>query len=268
MSTTNIWGIPGKRTEVYHSCFVPAMIGPWATRTLGLAEPRPGERVLDVACGTGVVTHQAAQAVGPTGQVVGLDINLEMLAVARNVDGQKGGATIAWHEGPADNLPFADGSFDVVTCQLGLMFFPDRVAALKEMRRVLTQDGRLALMTWGARDRCPGQSAVVKIWARHLGAQQADNWTTMHSLSDPALVRTLLEDADFTEIDAQTQVGNVHFTSPQELVCSYGALKGDVVEAPVYAALWKDADQLLQPYCSAEGLDYPIEAVLARACRR
>jgi ubiquinone/menaquinone biosynthesis C-methylase UbiE len=268
MDAKSVWGISGNWAEIYHSCFVPTIIAPWVERTLALAAPRPGERLLDVACGTGAVTRQAARNVGPTGQVVGLDLSPEALAVARSLNGPEGSATIEWREGAADALPFADGSFDVVTCQLGLMFFPERVAALREMRRVLTQNGRLALMTWGARDRCPGQSAVVQIWVRHLGAEQADNWTTMHSLNDPAQVRMLLEDAGFAETDAQTQVGNVHFASPQELVCSYGALKGDVVDAPVYAALCEDADQLLKPYCSAEGLDYPIEAVLAWACRR
>lgn len=265
MTAANVWGISGNWAEIYHACFVPSMIAPWVERTLALAALQPGQRLLDVACGTGAVTHQAARIAGPTGQVVGLDISPEALAVARSVNGQNGGATIEWREGSADSLPFADGSFDAVTCQLGLMFFPDRVAALREMRRVLAPGGRLALMTWGARERCPGQMAVTQIWVRRLGADQANNWTAMHSLSDPVQVRALLEEAGFAQIEAQTEVGNVHFASPQELVRSVGALKNDVVEAPVYAALCADADELLKPYCSAEGLDFPIEAVLARA---
>lgn len=136
MDASKIWGIPGNSAEVYHACFIPAMIGPWVSKTLALVALRPGERVLDVACGAGAVTSLTAQATGPAGRVVGLDISPEMLAVARQVKGQDGSAAIEWREGSADALPFADGSFDAVICQLGLMFFPDRVAALREMRRV------------------------------------------------------------------------------------------------------------------------------------
>ena len=108
----------------------------------------PGERVLDVACGTGIVARLAAGRMG-SGGVVGLDINPGMLAVARSLPPGPGPA-IEWHEGSVLDMPFPEGSFDICLCQLGLQFFPDRAAALREMRRVLRTGGRLALSVFSA----------------------------------------------------------------------------------------------------------------------
>lgn len=266
MSSSNIWGIPGNWAEVYHNCFVPTVIMPWAVATLALVDPRPGERVLDVACGSGAVTRLAAQAVGAAGRVVGLDSSPEMLAVAASVDGQTGDASIEWQAGMAASLPFADGSFDVVTCQLGLMFFPDRVAALREMRRVLAPTGRIAVMTWGALDKSPGQVAMAQVWGQHFGAEQAARLGTPHSLHDPAEVRALLEAAGCSEVEARTQMGGAHFPSPRALGCSFGALAGLETDAATRDALCADLAWQLRDFGGDDGLDLPMEAVLARAC--
>src|SRR5262249_44016318 len=115
-----------------------------------LAHPRPGERILDVACGTGIVARIAAARVGPAGAVGGVDLNPGMLSVARSVmlTDSRSAAPIQWHEASADKLPLPAESFDIVYCQLGLQFFADRAAALREMRRVLGPEERLALMAW------------------------------------------------------------------------------------------------------------------------
>lgn len=267
MDATNVWGIAGNWAEIYHACFAPTVIAPWVAKTLALADPQPGERVLDVACGSGEVTRRAAQLVGPAGRVVGLDLSPEMLAVARSVNGRDGGAAIEWREAPADALPFADGSFDVVTCQLGLMFFPDRVAALKEMRRVLAPGGRLALMTWGPREKCPGNAAMAQAWGEHIGAEQAAKLQPAHSLSDPAEVGRLLQAAGYAQVVVQTQTARARFASPQALVCGYSAMSSLQVDAAMRDALCATVARRLLAYCSDDGLDYPTEGVLARACQ-
>ena len=114
-----------------------ALRGPVFLRSVGaglveVAALRPGERVLDVACGTGVVARLAAQQVGTAGQVTGVDLNAGMLAVARALSPPPG-ATITWVEGSAVAIDLADVQFDVVLCQQGLQFFPDQPAALWEM---------------------------------------------------------------------------------------------------------------------------------------
>jgi SAM-dependent methyltransferase len=268
MSDANVWGIGGNWAEIYHTCFVPTIIAPWVEYTLALAAPRPGERLLDVACGTGAVTLRAAQAVGPGGQVIGLDLSPEALAVARSVNGQNGGATIEWREGTADSLPFADGSFDVVTCQFGAMFFPDRVAAFQEMRRVLAPGGRFALTTWGPLDMNLGNAAMAQAWQERVSLEHAAKFNPPHALSDPAEVRGLLAAAGFAQIEAQIQAGRARFASPQALVCGYGALSGLAADESLRDALCAEVARLLDIYCSADGLDYPTEGILARACRQ
>src|SRR5919202_915011 len=136
------WQVEGSASELYQRYLVPAITALWAADLIERAAPRSGVRVLDVACGTGVVARLAAERIG-TGRVVGLDINGAMLAVARSVP-QNGGPPIEWQEGSVLQMPFTDGAFDVVLCQLGLQFFPDRPAALREMWRVLGSGGRVA----------------------------------------------------------------------------------------------------------------------------
>lgn len=121
---------------------------------LEYAAPQPGERALDLACGTGSVARHVAPLVGAEGKVVALDINPEMLAVGRALPAPEG-ATIEWQEGNAIALALPDGSFDLVLCQQGLQFFSDRAASLREMRRVLTDGERVVLSVWQALQRHP-----------------------------------------------------------------------------------------------------------------
>jgi ubiquinone/menaquinone biosynthesis C-methylase UbiE len=151
--------------EIYDEFFVPALFEQWAPPVLDAAAVRKGEQVLDVACGTGVLTRAAAARAG---RATGLDVNPGMLAVAR-----KRGGGIDWRESRAEALPFADGSFDVVLSQFGLMFFEDRDAALREMLRVLRPGGRLAIAVWDSLERAPGYAAMAALLERLFGAEIA-----------------------------------------------------------------------------------------------
>src|SRR5215218_1556352 len=172
-------GVGGSLAELYERDLVPAIFGPWVEDLLAAADVRPGARVLDVACGpgarvldvacgTGVVARAAAPRVGPTGAVVGLDLSPAMLAAAAALP-SVAGAPIAWQEGNALALPFADRSFDVVVCQQGLQFFPDRLAAMREMRRVLVPGGRVALAVWRPIEHSPGFAVFADALDRHIG---------------------------------------------------------------------------------------------------
>ncbi|MGH7185996.1 MAG: class I SAM-dependent methyltransferase [Pseudomonadota bacterium] len=119
--------------EGYEGYMVPTLFGPWATNLIQAADPRPGGRVLDVGCGTGIVARQVALRLGTAGTVTGVDLSSNMLAVAR-ATAPREGVAIEWREGSAEQLPFAESSFDLVLCQFALMFFADKAAALAEMR--------------------------------------------------------------------------------------------------------------------------------------
>src|ERR1700753_3065495 len=157
MAQEGQWQVAGNASEIYERELVPAVFGVWAPILVELAQPRIGDRVIDIACGTGIVARTAATIVGPVGAVVGIDLNPGMLGVARSISST---GPLHWQEASADKLPFPDGSFNVVCCQLGLQFFPDRAAALREMRRGSSANGRLALMVWRGIHEVP----VLQCW--------------------------------------------------------------------------------------------------------
>src|SRR6185436_6273038 len=147
MTTNEQWQLTMKAAELYERCPARYILGPWAPLLVETARLAAGERVLDVACGTGVVTRAAAERVGRRGRVVGIDLNPGMIAVARSLAAIDD-APIEWLERSALDLGLDGASFDAVLCQQGLQFFPDKPVALREMRRVLDRNGRLALSVW------------------------------------------------------------------------------------------------------------------------
>lgn len=267
MTETNDWGVSGGGAEIYQTVFVPAMMGEWASRAIALANPQAGDRILDVAAGTGALTRLAAISVGPTGRVVGLDLNSDMLDVACGFARDPQAASIEWREGDVSAIPFVDESFDVVFCAFGLMFFPDRVGALKEMLRVLQPHGRLTLMVWGAMTTSPGQMAMNESWTHHFGAEAAGLFERQHSLADADAVRSLIEAAGFRETNVHREMGSVRVPSPESLARAYGAMAGVQADQPTRKAVIGEVSALLQQYVGRSGLVYPIEAVLAIARR-
>jgi SAM-dependent methyltransferase len=172
MSQAERWQLGGNAPEVYETQLVPAIFGPWAPLLVAQAALRAGERVLDVACGTGVVTRLVAPKVGHTGHVVGLDLNPGMLARARSSPPPEG-AAIDWREGDAGAMPFDVSTFDAVFCQLGFQYFPERQRAAREMHRVLKPTGRLVALVWRALDHSPGFAALAAALERHVSAAAA-----------------------------------------------------------------------------------------------
>jgi SAM-dependent methyltransferase len=211
------WQLDGDAVGLYQRYLVPAVTAGWAADLVERAGLRRGERVLDVACGTGVVARAAAGRVGRTGHVAGIDINAGMLSVARSLPAGSG-AGIGWFEGSALGLPFAAGSYDVVLCQLGLQFFPGRPAALAEMRRVLVIGGRLGLSVYGPIEQNPAAFALAGALDRHLGPGASVTKRAEHALADPALLRTLAAGAGFRRIQIATETRIIRFASAADYV--------------------------------------------------
>ncbi|MCC6169275.1 MAG: methyltransferase domain-containing protein [Caldilineaceae bacterium] len=201
----------------YERFFVPAIGAPLATDLIHLAALRPGERVLDVACGTGVVARLASQQVGATGTVVGADINPGMLAVARSATPP--GMPIEWREASAEAMPLPDASFDVVLCQMGLQFMPDKHAALCEMRRVLVRGGRLILNMPGPAPRL--FTIMGEALARHIGSEAAGFVNHVFSLYDTAEIRDLVSGAGFHDVSVQSDTKSLHLPPPEEFLWQY-----------------------------------------------
>ena len=209
------WQLEGSAAELYQRYLVPGITTKWAEDLVDRARLRAGEEVLDIACGTGVVTRLAARNVTP-GHVTGLDLNAGMLAVARSVSSE--GVPINWMEGSALDLPFPPDRFDVVLCQLGLQFFPDQPRALREMRRVLRERGRAALSVYSPIERTPGANAFVRALDEVLCPEASRIKQGEHSFANPAQLEKLLRDAGFGAVDVLTVEQTIIFPSALDYV--------------------------------------------------
>ena len=272
MSSQGQWQVAGNAAEIYERALVPAVFAPWAPLVVALANPQPGERVLDIACGTGVVARLAAERVGRTGGVVGLDLNPGMLAVAASVaaNAPATSASITWREASATKIPLPDATFDIAYCQLGLQFFPDRPAALREMHRLLVPDGRVGVMVWRGIEHSPGFQVLAAALERHVSAEAGGIMRAPFSLGEAEELRILIAGAGFREITIQPTAGTVRFASVARLVQDYAAgspLASHVAKVPdeARAALVSQVGEALQSCVVGGVLPFPIGAHLASA---
>jgi ubiquinone/menaquinone biosynthesis C-methylase UbiE len=200
--------------ENYERDFVPAIGTPVAERLLDSARLEPGERVLDVACGTGIVARLALDAVAPNGTVTGLDATPDMLEVARRKN-----PGVEWHHAPAERMPLADENFDVVVCSLGLMFFEDKVGALREMRRVLAPGGRVVIGTPGPTP--PLFEAIETSLSEHVGPAASMFVRVVFSLHEASQVHGLLEEAGFADIEIERTTVPLRVAAPAPFFWQY-----------------------------------------------
>jgi SAM-dependent methyltransferase len=193
--------------EIYEEFFVPALFRQWTEEMADAAGIQKGRVVLDVACGTGVLARELAARVEPGGSVVGLDVNTGMLAVARRQDSR-----VHWQQGPAEALPFEEHVFHAVVCQFGLMFFEDRIKALREMKRVCRPGGRVVVAVWDALENTPGYAAVTDLLLRLFGEEAANAMRAPFNLGDREEVRALFLEAGL-DAHIETVPGEARFPS-------------------------------------------------------
>jgi SAM-dependent methyltransferase len=247
MSVDQIEGgqVTRSAAEVYEGFFVPALFQQWAGPIADAAAVRPGERALDVACGTGVLARVLAGRVGAGGSVVGVDVNEGMLAVARRTSPE-----IAWRLGRAEALPLASASFDVVASQFGLMFFEDRRAAIREMVRVLRPGGRLAVAVWDTLDASPGYAAVAGLLQRLFGDRIADALRVPFVLGDKRALRSLFAEAGVPDVRITTREGTARFPSIRAWMFTdvRGWTLADLLDDAQFARLVGEAERVLRPF--------------------
>ncbi|MPZ73760.1 MAG: methyltransferase domain-containing protein [Nitriliruptorales bacterium] len=252
--------------ERYERGLVPALFEPWATVLVDIAGLRPGERVLDLACGTGVMARAAARRVTPGGHVCGVDVNEDMLALAR-----RAGPDIEWRQAEASRTSLADASFDVAFCQQGLQFFPDRLAALRELRRVLAPGGRAVIATWCAADAGDaGYTPITQALRRHRPHDPGPLAfiSAIFGLSDGTELTQLVEAAGFDDVAVERRTKTVRFPSAVAWVEAFlGAAPVPAVSAlepATSAAIVADAATALQPYVDPTGLAFPLHTNIIR----
>lgn len=252
--------------EAYDQFFVPALFQQWAGRMVDAAAIASGQRVLDVACGTGVLACAAAERVGSSGSVVGLDPNPEMLAVARRKR-----TRIEWQDGRAEAIPFPNESFDAVISLFGFMFFEDRRAALGEMCRMLRPGGRLAVAVCDALDRSAGYAVLAELLQRLFGAGVADAFRAPFALGDAERLHTLCIEAGITGATVTQYEGAVRFDSIKALVATERACVwtlGGLLDEQQFERLLKEAQQALKPFVTSEGaVVFSMPALIVTAAK-
>ena len=201
----------------YERYFVPAIGAPLADDLVRVASLRQGQRVLDVACGTGIVARLASQQIDASGTVAGLDVNPGMVAVARSATPSD--MPIEWYEASADAMPLPDESFDVVLCQMGLQFMPDKNAALKEIHRVLEPGGRLVLNVPGPTPRL--LAIMEEALESHIGAEAAGFVNQVFSLNDTEEIQKLMSGAGFHDVSVRDEMKTLQLPVPEEFLWQY-----------------------------------------------
>lgn len=249
----------GNAAQCYERYFVPAIGAPLAKDLVEAAGLVPGDRVLDVACGTGVVARLAAERVGTDGMIAGLDVNPAMLEVARSVT--PADVCVDWHETSAEAMPLHDDTWDVVLCQMGLQFVPSKSAALREMHRVLAPEGRLVLNVPGPTP--PMFEALADALARHIDPNAAGFAYAVFSLHDPQEMEALLAGASFRELRARAAVRTLALPPPAAFLWQYvfsTPLASFVMAASdeARAALERDVCESWQEYVTADGMALPL----------
>lgn len=262
------WAGVSVAAERYERDLVPALFEPWAEVLVDMAGVGPGARVLDVACGTGVVARVAARRVSPGGHVCGLDVNEDMLAVARRAC-----VDVEWRQADASRTGLPDASFDAAVCQQGLQFLPDRLAALREVHRVLAPRGRAVIATWcAANGGDAGYTPIAGALQRHRPEDSDPTGfiAAIFGLTDGSEVARLAEAAGFDEVSVERRTGTVRFPSAEAWVEAFldaAPVPSIATLAPATrTAIVADAASALQPYLGPTGLAFPLHTNIV-SCR-
>ena len=254
--------------DVYELCWVRAQMGQCAEELVAAAGVTPGDRVLDIACGTGVVARTAATRSGTAANVTGTDIHAGMLEAAARFAAEAGLAEITWLECEAAAMPLPDDAFDVALCQQGLQFMPDKPGAMAEMARVLKPGGRLALSVW--RTRAPIGAAFATVLDRQFGAGTTAPWEMIYSLGDRDRLHDLAEGAGLRDAHVTLEVKFARHPNPEAFIT--GAIAGspiaetmaDLAEAE-HARLIKEIVAELADYHDDDGLASPAQCLTMTA---
>jgi len=244
----------------YETLMVPALFGEWAPRVADAAEVGPGDRVLDLACGTGILAREVETRVGPSGTTVGLDPSPDMLAVARGL-----APSVEWREGVAESLPFPDGSFDAVVSQFGFMFFEDRPEAVRETVRVLSPGGRLAVAVWGSLDEIEAYATVVDVLDRMAGTEAAEALRAPFALGDAERLRRLFEDGGAASVQIATDRGTGRFPDVRSMLEAdlrgWLPLVGIVLSDEKIEAIIEEGERQLARWVTPTGsIEFPMVA--------
>lgn len=255
--------------EMYEQALVGPLFRPWAGPILDEVGLAAGDTILDIACGTGIVARLAKERLGEIGKVVGVDLSPAMIAVARRV-----APDIDWREGDATALPLQDDEqFDVVVCQQGFQFVPDKPAAAREMHRGMIAGGRLAVSTWRPDEEIPFVRDLRSVAEQHAGPIV----DRRHSFGEAGPLEALLRDVGFHDVRSKVVSRTIRFDdgsvfarlNAMALVGMSAASKemSDEDREQTVAAIVRDSAELVSSYTDDSGLAFELKTNVATARR-
>jgi len=260
---TDEMGLTPEAARGYEAHFVPAIFHQWPERIIALAEPKPDDRILDVGCGTGVLTRQLSQIASDPGNLAGVDLSESMLGVAReHCPG------VEFHQCSATSLPFADGSFNVVVSSFMLMFTPEPEQVLREMYRLVAPGGRLVISIWQGLETNPVYLALVDIAREVLGDESAESLAWPYALGKPGHLASLFQAAGISPPAIVNQDGNATFPSLDDFVrteIQSWLLADSVNDTQIQQIVAKLSNRNLVSNAQADSVSFPLNAILARA---
>lgn len=260
--TENAKRLDTTAAEAYEKYLVPTMNGPQAVEAVNIASPCSGERVLDVACGTGIAVRLSLPRVAPGGTVAGLDFDPAMIAVARSIVQSPDDTALEWHCASAMEMPFKPGTFDIVFCLQGLQFLPDCTVGLSEIRRVMKTGGRLVAIVWNGPEHCKGQNAIVQaLKRRNLDAAPM---LKVLSMGDAGKLQKHASEAGFREVNIRVASTSALFASARHFVDALAAggpaSRHALSKVPEdqRAAFHQEISSALQQYENEAGVAIPL----------
>jgi ubiquinone/menaquinone biosynthesis C-methylase UbiE len=256
--------VSAEAARLYERFFVPALFDQWPPKLLRTAAVGPGQSVLDVGCGTGVLARAVAGCVGPAGRVQGVDLNEGMLAVARALAPE-----LVWTRGAAEELPIATASQDRVLSQFALMFFADQQVAVQEMARVLRPEGRVCVATWAEVDTSPGYAAMVTLLRRLFGDGPADALLAPFSIGTCEQLRQIMV-TTFPDLTVRRIEGIARFPSLDDWVHTdiRAWTLRDMIDDAQFQELRQEARRALAGFCGEDGqVTFAAPALVAHAHR-
>ncbi len=261
----NGWQLSEDGPDAYETYIVPAFTGTWAQEMVNRAFLRDGESLLDVACGTGIVARTAADEVDDIHLIHGIDINEEVIKKARKI-----GKNMNWHQGDVAEMPFEQESFDVILCQQGLQYFPDPFRALKEMHRVLAENGRMLLSVWRPIRYSPFYESLCTVLREFVSIESASLLSAAYTKGDYGKLKKLVEDAGFNSIHISIVIKQMSY-SPFETFVMEGMMASpfseeikkmeDSKREEMLSAMF----ELNRNYIDDSGLSAPTESYIVSA---